>query len=488
MIPGQSLTIRDPGLGFGSQGGTNQIYLGTAEKGPLYEVIGFTSPAQVVDTFGQGQLSEHLCITLMIAGGTVYGCRLEGTTAGTSSSVTATLVSDATGTITLSGAPYDRYQAFVEIRFTGTLGAGKFRYTLDNKRSWSEELTIPSGGTYVIPNTNITATFVPGDGTPFFEAGDLHAFTTTAPHYSATEAALGIAAVDTFLSSAPGFFFTQMFFVGRIATGSAAATMFGAFSGYLTSYQSRLVYMRGAMDAGSADTRANVKTAFSAVSSTRVSAVYGDVVMPSGKPFPGFGFPLISLLAAAAARAKGSEKGATAISEDLARVATGPLAGVTYISHDEYVNEDAMDAAKITTARTHPSLEGFYLMNMRLKSPTGSDYKYWQHGIVQDAACREIVATQQKFLSSNYDTNDDGTLEESEAKRLDSIVTERLKVVLLDPLNAEGKKGHVSAFRYRVDRTANALSSETLRSKFADRPLFYPKWIETEVGYATDLG
>lgn len=486
-IPGQDLTIRDPGLGLVSLSGNTFCFLGTSEKGTVNVVQAFNSPADVVDTLGNGRLTQALCHVLQVGGGPVYGCRLTGSVAGTNSSVTVTRTSTSTGTITFSGAPLDAYQATISIVATGTLGTGTFEYSLDNGRTWSETMTIPSGGTYLIPSTNVTATFVAGAGATFFEAGDTHTFTTTAPHYGATDLASGLNAITTYLSTVTGFSFDAIFAMGRNATGSGAATLFGTLSTQMASFAQKYQFMRAAMDGGSGDTDANVKTAFGSLADRRIALVYGDAVISSGAPFAGYAAPLMPLLVSAAARAKGTADGETLISTDLARVATGPLTGVLAISHDEYVTE-TLDAAKISTSRTMPLANGYFLTNMRLKSPAGSDFLYWQHGRIMDVACRTVAAKQMQFLSAGYAVNDDGTLQEYEAKRLESIVNDALMVELMDPKDVEGAPGHVSAFKYTVDRTNNVLSSQTLQSKVAIRPKGYVKDIVTELGYASDVG
>lgn len=486
-IPRQTLRVRDPGLGIVELTGNLFVFVGTAEKGASNQVLPFTSPDQVVDEYGQGELSETLCHVLTVGGGPVYGCRVNASVNPVTSAVTKTAAGSSTGTISLSGNALYSYQGVIEIVTTGTTGAGRFRYSLDNGRTWSEEITIPSGGTFAIPNTGITATFTAGGGPTHFEAGDLYEFTTTSPHYGTTELADAVAAIRTYMSASPGFSFDAIFLTGRNATGSGAATLFGALSSHLASFFQSYAYMAGALDAGSGDTRSNVKSAFASVADRSIAAVYGDVVAVSGKPFAGFGAPLMPLLTVAAARAKGTANGETLISTDLARVADGPLTGVLAISHDEFHTPD-LDDAKISTSRTFPMSAGYFLTNMRLKSPMGSDFLYWQHARIMNAACRAVAQEQMLFINAGFDTNPDGTIAEHEAKRLESRVNEKLRVVLMDPQNVEGTQGHVSAVRYSVNRSNNVLQSNKLMSRVAIRPKFYAKDIETELGFAANVG
>lgn len=480
-IPGQTLTIRDPGLGLSEQSENTFLFFGTASSGSITEVKSFTSAAAVVAEYGQGKLPEALCHALAVAGGPVFACRLSGSVVGASTSVTKTAAGSSTGTVTLAGAPYDRYEATIEIMGNGTVGAGTFRYSLDGKRTYSETLTIPSGGTYAIPNTNITATFVPGAGAVFFLVGDLHDWTSSAPHYSSTELALGMTALTTYQGTSPAFAVDAIVLTGRNAAGSGAATLFGALSTHLASQASRYSYCAAIMDAGSLDTRANVRTAFASLADARISLVYGDVDLPSSKPGAGWGSPKTELLVSAAARALRE-----LISTDLARVKSGPLTGVLEISNNEFDNQD-MDIAKFSVSDTKPLVVGYFLTNMRMKSPTGSDYKYWQHRRIMDVMCRTVAGALVLYLSQGFATNSDGTIEESEAKRIEAEVSEKIKIALVDPKNVEGRAGHVSAFSFTVDRSNNLLQSETLQTSVAARPFGYAKTITTELGFAVNV-
>jgi len=487
-IPGQSLTIRDPGLGVVDQSDNAFVLVGCAEKGPQNVVIAFSSLKYIVDTYGQGPLSEDLCTTLVIAGAPVFGCRVAGTIAGAATSVNKVSADSSTGAVTVTGAALDRYTAIVDITTTGTLGTGRFKYSLDGSlidgsaRTYSEELTVPSSGTYLVPNTGLTLTFAPGGGPVYFEKGDRHTFSSTAPHYSTTEVGLAMDAVASYLSTASEAEFDAIVLSGRNATGSAAATLFGALSTRLAGLETMFRYMGAIADVGSGDSTVNVKTAMNSVSDERICVVYGDADIVSAKGFAGFGAPTRTACVALAARAARE-----LISTDLARYASGALEGVLAISHDEYLSEE-LDAAKISTLRTWPGSPGYYITNARMKSAPGSDFRYWQHRRCMDVACRTVTKVQQNFSSIGLLTEDGGSIDPTEAQRLESIARQPLDDALLSPKNIEGRAGHVSAYRYKIDLSNDVLTSETVMSDVAIRPLGYAKFISTQIGFASRVG
>lgn len=79
-----------------------------------------------------------------------------------------------TGTITAAGSAVDQYNLQVKIIQAGGLGVGTFEVALDDLPTWGPETQIPGGGTYLIPGTGITLTFV---GT--FAAADAWAIPVT---------------------------------------------------------------------------------------------------------------------------------------------------------------------------------------------------------------------------------------------------------------------------------------------------------------------
>src|SRR4051812_9648326 len=107
-IPGQTLSLRDPGLGLTTPSTNVFLFMGCSSIGTANVVTQYSSKAAVTDGLGYGPLSRSLCQTLDIAGGPVFGCKLTGGTAGAASAVTKTAISTSTGTITLAGAAYDK--------------------------------------------------------------------------------------------------------------------------------------------------------------------------------------------------------------------------------------------------------------------------------------------------------------------------------------------------------------------------------------------
>ena len=470
-IPSQTLTVRDPGLALAPAAINSVLYLGRAEKGDLNTVYAFSSASDVVDTLGEGPLSEDLAYHLSIAGAPVYAVALDGT-AGAAGAVTPTRVGTSTGTITVAGAARDAYSVIVEFTATGGLGGGDFSFSLDDGYTWSPTLLVPSGGTYTIARTGLTLTFVPGAGPTIFEKGDKHKFVCTAPTYGPSEINDALVAV-----AASGVEFALLILSGEHADANTAVTLYGQLSLGASTLMNQFRYVRVLVDAGSDDAGTTIDTFDAIARDQRMCVVYGDAVCATAKPFMGWGVPRRAAVGVVAARA-----GAILPSTDPARNADGPLRGVRAISHDEFRTQ-LMDQHGFTTLRTWQGATGFYITNARLMSPPGSDYQYLQHGRLMDIACDVTYKTQMPFMNSAFALNDDGTISALDAERWEQAVTAALTAVLIDPDNAEGTQGHVSALGYAVNRQANVAQTNNVRTKVAIRPLGYAKQITTELGF-----
>jgi len=189
-VPNRSVTVRNGGNGVAMAGEMVRATVGVASAGTTKTVYSYTSPADLIDVHGYGPGVDAGSHDLQSGGGTMLFVRCKSTVAGSITTGVPDQGSD--GTVVLSGTPNNRYRVAVEILADGDLGTGVFRYALDagpddtdeENRNWSLPVAVPSGGTYVVPNTGLTLTFANGAGPgDSFEAGDVFPFSTSAPSY-----------------------------------------------------------------------------------------------------------------------------------------------------------------------------------------------------------------------------------------------------------------------------------------------------------------
>jgi hypothetical protein len=479
---GQTIVVRDGGIGLSDNGAKYDLVVGHTSSGTANTLYFSTNQNSLKDTLGQGKAVE-LALPVITAIGGVLVLKTAASTAGVAGAVTKTAISTSTGTVTVAGAPYDDYQVRVRLRATGALGVGRFDYSLDqlgDTPDYSEELTIPSGGTYLIQGTNLTLTFVPGGGPIIFESGDYHVFSCTAPQYTTSDLATAWTALLAALGS---YRIAKVYFTGRSASASAAATMAAAVQTHLTSLEARKRWARGMMDCGN-DTSANVITSIAPLAIPRVAVVFGQADIPTLNGRKGYATPRQPAIFALAERASQAD-----LSESLFRVASGSLR-VTKVLHDEGVNQAFIESHRINTARTYDGQTGLFSTAGYLKSGTGSDFVYWDWGTVLDEICSTVYDAQQPWLGRKVRVLADGTgrIDPRDAVRIEAAVRAALKARITDPVNVDGIKGHVSAIEYVVDLTNDVLRTRQIKSVCRAVPLPPIENIATEIGFTGSIG
>lgn len=474
-LPGQTLTVTDGGIGVALPAADRILVVGTSSAGTANTISSYASSSAVVATAGYGPGPDTVGHILDIAGGTVDFLKTAATVAAANGTVTHTGTGIAL--MTVSGTANNDLSVLVTIVAGGTLGVGTFKYTLENDASVSapavsETLTIPAGGTYLVPNTGLTLTFATGT----YIAGDTFGFTSTCATYNGADLD---AAKTVLLATTTRYKF--IVFAGTQASGATAATVAASVSGWLTSLANQFRFVRAIVHTGN-DTEANVNTAFAAFTDARqmLVASFAHLQVPNkiqGRVSPSV--PFTMPVAARAARCK--------ISTSPAWVGFpgGALPGVSVPKFDERVSGETIHQNKINGPTTLIGQAGVFLVDALLKSTAGSDFKFWQWGLVIDRMCQTIVDVQAKYVNSFVRALTDGTgrIDPRDSARINADVRGQLKSALLDEINDQGSKGHVSDFAYAVDETNNILSTGILQSAGSAVPLPNISSIATSVGF-----
>jgi hypothetical protein len=453
-LPEVKITITDPNLGIVPQaidGVTAAV--GMCSSGDANTVYSFGEKQPLKDVLGTGPLVEYAAHILDVAGGPIHCVPAAQATAGAAGAVTK----DGSGpTITVAGAARDAYEAVIEIMQGGALGAGSFRFSLDGGDTYSPEMIIPADGAYAIPDTGLLLTFASGN----YVAGDRHTFSCTAPAYDAT----GLAdALDALLADPREWRFVAI--VGDAANASGAAALAATIKTKLDAAATNYRYARAFMSAQ--DTDANLISGFAAVESDRIAVCAGMAEVSSSISGRLYKRSSLFPIAARAARAP--------IHEDLGRVASGSLPGVSKLHRDER-STPGLDGQRFSTLRTFVGLPGAYITAGRALAAQTSDYQLIQHGFVMDAACRALRTALLRYLNDDVRIDrETGHILEVDAQAIEAEVQGQLEAAIVAP-------GHASAVEVKVARDENILSTQTLRCTVAVVPLGYARAIEAEVG------
>jgi len=324
---------------------------------------------------------------------------------------------------------------------------------------------IPSGGTFALPQTGanaatpLTLTFVPGAGTTYFEAGDVHRIDCTAPHYTTTDLAEAFTVLPKQLGSVRP---RRMMFAGASASASTAMTVAAAVAGHLDTFEAKKRGCRAVIDGGSLDTVANFRTALAAFTDDRVGLVYDPITATEGCrivskiPFTGWSEPVVPFVNAVAERFARTE-----LSESCGRVMSGPLRGVMAIGNDEVASTNFTAEDRIITACRRDGQGGFFITKPFIRSAPTSTFRTLQWGCVIDEICEICNDVLQRWIEANLRALTDGTgyLSPEDAARVEASVNTVLRERLVNVPNIEGETGHVSGVGFTVSRTNNYLQT-----------------------------
>jgi hypothetical protein len=164
------------------------------------------------------------------------------------------------------------------------------------------------------------------------------------------------------------------------------------------------------------------------------------------------------------------------ISEDLGRVATGPIIGVSALDRDESVTP-GLDAERFATLRTIVGEQGYWITSGKMMSPYGSDFVDVQHRRVMDVACALARSALLHFLNDTVQVDSTtGQIRQQDAKAIEQYVDGIVRASLVAP-------GYASDISIQVNTNANILSTQILPVTIRVTPLGYNHFISVDIGF-----
>ncbi len=453
-------TINDGALGL-ANGATNNICvkIGVSSEGAINTLYSFGDQKSLVDTLGTGPLVDAAALSLDTAGGPVYCIKPNASVAGAVGQVSHTGTQTAAPAVT--GVPLDQYDVEIIItRDAPNLAANSaaFTYTLDGGDNTSAEIAVPLNGAYPIPDTGLTLTFA--DGT--FITGDAFDFETTAPGFSLSDLT---DTLNALLQDPRTWGFLHV--IGPAATSAASASMVAALDTMMSAAERVYRYAFAVIEAPD-DTVSNLIAAFRNAASKRVMVCAGFAEVLS--PISGLirkrssAWPIAARIALAQ------------IHEDLGRVRSGPIVGVSSLYRDEQATP-ALDDQRFSTLRTIIGLQGYWITNGRMMAPSGSDFSFVQYRRVMDQACSTARSALFPYLNDSLRLDPvTGFILEAEARAIEADVGGQLNDALV-------AAGHASSVSILVSRTANIASTQTMPVTIRVQPLGYAKFITVDIGF-----
>lgn len=184
MFGDVNATIEDGNLGRSSVSGTGkQFKIGITDiesTAPIL-ITGNMSAKKIQEKLGNSPLADA-CIDSVEWGAKEIHCLP------VKADIQATIGTieqegSGSGQVTITGSPVNELNIVIEITKSGETNEGEFRYSIDGGYRYSEELTLPLSGEFLIPETGLKAGFIAADNETFIK-GDCYRIKTTAPEMS----------------------------------------------------------------------------------------------------------------------------------------------------------------------------------------------------------------------------------------------------------------------------------------------------------------
>lgn len=473
MTPNANINKTDGNLGVANDTDRILVIFGTAAAGAFDSPQAFTDKNDIIEEHESGPL-VHAAVYMIARGIPVVLVRGNPSTDGAYGAIDDTGI---TGTATVAAGatkPDDDYRCRVEIVNGGALGTAgiTYRFTMDDGSSWSDPQAL---GVSLTLTCDGGVSFTLSAAADTLVAGDTWSVDTTAPALDSSD----LQASYDALTDYDGEWLRVLVLADADETLLAQANTF-ATSLHIEGKNPEVIMNSRARDYAT-ESRADFQAALAAIAvqvqSTEVSPCADRCEIVSSVD----GRRLVRHTAIPfAARTMIIDD-----SQDAAAKADGALPDVFVTTrtgerryHDE-MRFPGLDAIGYTTLRTwrgRPRTPGVYINNPRLLSGPGSDYRYFQHSAIENRIIESAYQIVSPKLSMSVLVDPEtGRIREDVATSIDEAVTAELRTLYSDP-------GRVSGVKFRLSRTDNVLSTDTLSFNVWAVPLGYVKQLQGKSG------
>lgn len=466
-LPNANITILKNGIGTAQSNATAICVLGPAIAATSTGVIQQVANSNTaINLYGYTPLAEMSAYVAKYAG-SVYALDLPATLTETDAAA-MTITGTGTEPITIDGYATNDYDISITIQ-----DGYKFVFSLDNGLTTSKARRIVTGSTYTLPGTGLTITFGTKEN---YVTADVYSYACVGPKLSTGD----LEAAFTVIKNYGTQFFAVVVWDGQ-RTAADSSTLFTALDAELDSCEAIKYYLAGVMGFGELSLTATTQAALDLLQSNRIQVCPATCTPYSPLAREGYTglsasllFPYVSRLARCL------------VSEDPGQVDRGALDGIISIDNDEAL-QATFDEYQGITARKFRGKTGWYVTNSWMKGDPGEDVQYIQHRRVMDVACSVVYSKSVDFIKRPTKVNADGTIFEVDALTYESQIEAVLDSALKNQTNSAGTKGHISDYRYTIDRTTNLLVTKTVYATLQIQPLGYPDFIETTISFAATL-
>ena len=401
MLRDVTTTVTDGLLGLSWQKGDGvhvKIGVSSVVSSAPIAIDGNMTAAKIKLLLGYSPLADKTMDSVESGSSLIYCIPVSASTSGTKSAVTKTVTGS--GNMTVAGDPNNVFSVIVEITGQGRRNTALFRYSIDGGYSYSEELTVPLTGAYVMPLTGLTVTFTEGaspDEATSFKVGDKYSFTTTAPAMTNADV---LTAIDKVRSISD---FELVHIVGESQPALWAAVSEKQQT-LADTYKKPVMFVLEAYAPGTDDTAeeyaASLQADKNTVSSTDIQVVAARSLYIG---MDGITREINNAGIVCGLYAKTSVQQSIGKTRDSAGmgIARSKMLELRPAGIEDYLGQ--LDAAKYLTFRTYEGLDGCFVTNARVMSSEGSDYLYAEDVRVKNKIMRVVRKEALQLLQDDID-------------------------------------------------------------------------------------
>lgn len=145
-------------------------------------------------------------------------------------------------------------------------------------------------------------------------------------------------------------------------------------------------------------------------------------------------------------------------------------------TYEERADMETLHDAGFLTFMHRSGAAGYYFGVDNMCS--SDDYSILVHGRVIDKAQRIVAAAYLPFIEDNIRVQDDGTLNETDTKYLEDVLTQSVRANMGE---------QISGISVAIDTNQDIINTHTLEVEAAVLPLGYLTWIKVKLGLTTKL-
>lgn len=443
MLRDVTYSVTDGLLGLaGPQGTGVHVKIGaspTISAEPVL-VIGTMSAEKIKNRLGLSPLADAVMDSVENGASKIYCLPVTAGTAGTVSAVKES--ENASGAVSVEGTPANAFDIIVKITGKGGLNVAVFRYSLNGGLTWSEDITVPTGGKYAAEEAGLTFTFTT-DGE--FALDDTWSCMTTAPSMTNEDI---LEAVGKLKDMSAAFEFVHI-------VGPTAPELWAAVSvkqkELMDTYRKPVFFILEACEKAQKETMKDYVSRLEA--GRRKVSNYDMQVVAARGIYTGMdgvkrNSSLAGIICGWYARASVQESiGRTSVYS----LPDNKLSGLLPTGLEEDDTE-ALDLAGYLTFRQYDGLSGYYVTNARVMGPEDSDYRYAEDIRVKNKIIRLTRKAALLRLHEDVDITD-----------VDADLAAKAQFIIADVEKEMVDKGEISAVTVSVPAGQDILQSETMQ-------------------------